>query len=200
MATERVGFSSSPSGPEQHEVPKADVFPSSFPQALRRWLEYQGFQSPDALQQLLFPKLKDLSDPSRLMNLKKGAQRLVRALECGETVGLFGDFDLDGTTGLLVLFEGLSGLGFQKIITAQPSRLKDGYGLSVEAVDDFHAAGATVLVSVDVGTNAIDAAERCLKLGIDLIVTDHHLAGSEIANAYALINPNQPGCESGLGH
>ncbi|MBX9768159.1 MAG: single-stranded-DNA-specific exonuclease RecJ [Bdellovibrionales bacterium] len=178
----------------------AGVFPKNFPKALRRWLESRGFSEPEQIQQLLHPKLKDLSDPLKLLNLKKAAVRLVDALQQNETIGLFGDFDLDGTTGLLVLYEGFSGLGFQKLVTAQPSRLHDGYGLSAKAVDDFHQLGAKVLVSVDVGTNALEAGNRCREHKIDFIVADHHLAGADIASAYALINPNQPGCDSGLGH
>lgn len=187
------------SGVELEET-SSDIFPKNFPLALRRWVESKGFSTAEQIQQLLYPKLKDLSDPQTLLNLKKAAVRLVDALQKNETIGLFGDFDLDGTTGLLVLFEGLSGLGFQRLLTAQPSRLNDGYGLSPKAVDDFHAQGVTVLVSVDVGTNALEAGLRCQQHGIDFIVADHHLAGADIAQAYALINPNQPGCDSGLGH
>ena len=177
-----------------------DVFPKNFPPLLKKWLHSRGFSDAEAIQKLLYPKLKDLADPTSLLNLQKAARRLVEARGRGETVALFGDFDLDGTTGLLVLYEGLQALGFSKLLTAQPSRLQDGYGLSTGVVEKFHHAGATVLVSVDVGTNAVEAGRRCHELGIDFIVADHHLAGGELAQAFALINPNQGQCQSGLGH
>lgn len=122
------------------------------------------------------------------------------AFESEEPICIYADFDLDGTTGLALLKTGMEGLGFQNIIGYQPSRLSEGYGVHVAAIQQFEEQGIPLIVTVDVGITAREALIEAENLGIDVIVTDHHLPSGDLPPAYAIINPNQGTCTSNLGH
>jgi single-stranded-DNA-specific exonuclease len=132
--------------------------------------------------------------------METAVNRLVQAFKAQEKVYIYADFDLDGTSGLALLHSALTDFGFNNLGFYQPKRLTEGYGFHVEAVEDIAKNGADLIVTVDVGIGAISAAQRAKALGVDLIITDHHLPKDEIPESLAVVNPNKGTCPSGLGH
>ncbi|MDA0987755.1 MAG: single-stranded-DNA-specific exonuclease RecJ [Chloroflexi bacterium] len=129
-----------------------------------------------------------LEDPLLLPDIGIAISRLQRALLDGEIIGIFGDFDADGITGTALLAEGLENLG-GKVIPYLPHRVKEGHGLSSQAVQAMHEQGVTLIVTVDCGiTSPVEVAEAA-SLGIDTIITDHHTPLPEVPAALAIVNP-----------
>jgi single-stranded-DNA-specific exonuclease len=158
----------------------------------------RGF-SQSSLQQSFFHKpLSDLLPPQSLKGMKEAVTRLVQAFKSQEKICIYGDFDLDGTSGLALLSEGFKAMGFQKVVTFQPLRLKDGYGFHSWVVEDLSSQGVSLIVTVDVGITAVTACEKARELGLDVIITDHHLPGEVKPSAFCIVNPNQGDCPSGL--
>jgi single-stranded-DNA-specific exonuclease len=129
-------------------------------------------------------------DPALLPDLPKAAARLAGAVRAGEPVGVYGDFDVDGLTGAAVLAEGVRLLQGRSAVFI-PNRAEEGHGLNRRGLDELHAQGCRVVISADCGIGDTAAADYAKSLGIDLIVTDHHLIGAEMAPAYAAINPRR---------
>ncbi|HYF01229.1 MAG TPA: single-stranded-DNA-specific exonuclease RecJ, partial [Planctomycetota bacterium] len=122
--------------------------------------------------------------------------RLARALEGGEKIGIFGDYDVDGTSGTAILAKLFRHLG-QEVAYRVPHRKTDGYGLNAKAVEDFAAAGVTLLVTVDCGTNDVEEVALARARGMDVVVLDHHEPAAGVAPATAILNPKLKG--SGYG-
>src|SRR5690606_6037062 len=144
-------------------------------------------------------KLERLRDPLTMKDMPEAVRRLADARDRGETIRVFGDYDVDGTTGAALLSWFFRECGYRFEAT-QPDRFKDGYGLSAKAVDEAKAAGASVLVTVDCGITSFDAALRAKEIGIDLIVLDHHHVDPArgVPEAFAVVDAHRPDCESGL--
>ena len=148
----------------------------------------RGVRDASTAKRFLQPRLDDLPDPLALAGMKAAADRLHKALKEDERIALFGDYDVDGTTGTAILAKFFRLVGRDPLIRI-PHRMTDGYGLSVAAVDDFAAAGVRVLVTIDCGTNDHDAVERARSHGMDVIVVDHHESPTRPSAAFALVNP-----------
>lgn len=174
--------------------------PLPMPNAIWSALYQRGFQTKEAVDSLFSPSLANLKNPFSILNMQKGAERIVQAFEANEPIAIYADFDLDGTSGLALLYEGLKGLGFSNVQYYQPKRLTEGYGLHAHAIEELHAAGIKVIITVDVGITAVVPAEKAKELGVDLIITDHHQVGPKLPDCYAIINPNVKECTSGLGY
>lgn len=170
------------------------------PEIIRRFLHARGVIAEQQIENLLEPKINNLRNPFDILNMNIGAERLVEAFRKNEKICVYADFDLDGTSGLALLWEGLEKLGFNNIIGYQPLRLSEGYGFHSHVVEDLFQQGIKVIITVDVGITAIDACIKAKELGIDVIITDHHLPASKLPEAYAVINPNQNADSSNLGY
>lgn len=173
---------------------------SAPPELIRRLLSIRGYAEPESIGRLLSPQVKDLKDPRVLLNMDKAVARLLEAYRRSEKICIYADFDLDGTSGLALLYYGLKALGFRDLVRYQPKRLSEGYGFHREAVEDLHQQGVRLIVTVDVGITSNAAVERAQELGIDVVLTDHHLPGEVLPPAHAVVNPNQPADSSGLGY
>jgi single-stranded-DNA-specific exonuclease len=137
------------------------------------------------------PKIRDfLPDPSCFRDMDKGAKRLADAIQGGETVAIFGDYDVDGATSAALLKLLLRRLGAEALVYI-PDRLMEGYGPSGKALVELKAKGASVAVCVDCGAQAFDALEEAKAAGLDIIVVDHHQCASLLPVAFAMINPNR---------
>jgi single-stranded-DNA-specific exonuclease len=136
--------------------------------------------------------LADLSPPEGLPDLDRATERLARAIRAGERIAVCGDYDVDGMTGtaLLVRFFRLAG---GNVTWSIPHREKDGYGLSSATIERLAADGVKVAVTVDNGSTAVEPIKRAVELGIDVVITDHHIADGELPPAYAIVNPQLPG-------
>ena len=130
----------------------------------------------------------DLTDAALMPNLDIAVERLARACRGGETVAVFGDYDVDGVTSTTILVEGLRDLGARPIAYL-PHRFSEGYGPNVTAVRALAAQGATVLVTADCGTSAVTEVAEANALGMDVLVLDHHTVPSELPAALAIVNP-----------
>src|SRR6185295_2369233 len=140
-----------------------------------------------------------MPDPSVLSGMDAAAARIADAAMRGETVAIFGDYDVDGATSAATLARFLRFAGIDPIIHI-PDRLFEGYGPNTEAVRALAAQGATLLVTVDCGTTSIEPLAEAKRLGLDVIVIDHHLADETLPPALAVVNPNRLDDLSKLGH
>jgi single-stranded-DNA-specific exonuclease len=130
-----------------------------------------------------------------MTGLRSAVERLRAAIERGETVFIYGDYDVDGTTAIVILKSALEICG-GKVEYHVPHRIREGYGMRDEVIEQAAADGIKLIISVDTGIRAFAAAEAAARCGVDLIVTDHHLPQAEgVPKALAVVNPNQHGCD-----
>jgi len=159
-----------------------------------RILFQRGYQTSQDVGTFLSPSLDDLHDPMLMRGMDAAVRRLVEAIHNKESILLYGDYDVDGTTSIVILTKALALLG-AKAAFHVPHRLKDGYGMRPEVIDQASAEGVRLIVSVDTGIRAGAVVRHARELGIDVIVTDHHLPEEELPPAVAVLNPNQVGCQ-----
>jgi single-stranded-DNA-specific exonuclease len=147
------------------------------------------------------PRIRDfLPDPNCFKDMEKGAKRLADAIEAGETIAIFGDYDVDGATSAALLVLLLRQLGAEPIVYI-PDRLMEGYGPSGKALVELKARGAKVAICVDCGAQAFEALEEAKAAALDVIVVDHHQCASLLPEAHAMINPNRlDESEDGAAH
>jgi len=166
--------------------------------ALARLLAGRGVK-PDDVHDVLNPTLKRLMpDPLVLLNMDKAVARVKAAIENGEQIAIFGDYDVDGSCSSALLHDFLVALGVKPRIYI-PDRMTEGYGPSANAMHILKAEGASLVVTVDCGATAKDALSAARDAGLDVIVLDHH-AVEEAPPAFAQVNPNQAGDASGLSY
>lgn len=158
-----------------------------------RVLAARGFSDPAAARRFLHPTLADLHDPLLLAGMREAVARVRLAIEQNHPILLYGDYDVDGTSAIVILKKTLDLLGGNASFHV-PHRLRDGYGMKSEVVEAAAAAGVKLIVSVDTGIRANDVVRHAAQFGIDVIVTDHHLPESELPPALAVLNPNRPDC------
>jgi single-stranded-DNA-specific exonuclease len=159
-----------------------------------RVLVHRGLAEPEAARRFLDPRFDDLYDPLAMRDMAAAAERLARAIRDGERILIYGDYDVDGTTSVVLLTKTIELAGGTATYHV-PHRLKDGYGMRAEVVEAAAAQNVKLIVSVDTGIRAAEVVARARELGIDTIVTDHHLPEQELPPAVAVLNPNRPDCE-----
>jgi single-stranded-DNA-specific exonuclease len=169
------------------------------PELLARILAGRNVEA-DAVDAFLDPTIKvSMPDPNVLTAMPEAAARIADAAMRGESIAIFGDYDVDGATSAAVLARFLRHCGVEPIIHI-PDRLFEGYGPNVEAVRALAARGATLLVTVDCGTTSIEPLSEAKALGMDIVVIDHHQADEALPPALAIVNPNRRDDLSGLGY
>jgi single-stranded-DNA-specific exonuclease len=165
------------------------------PTLIAELLLARGIATPEEAERFFNPRVHDLLAPAEMLGMAAALTRLRQAITTGETVLIYGDYDVDGTTATVLLktaIEICGGVARYHI----PHRLKEGYGMHGDVLAEAKATGITLVISVDTGIRAHAASERALALGLDLIVTDHHLPDETLGvpHALAVLNPNQAGC------
>lgn len=169
------------------------------PEIVGRLLVSRGVDF-DAVDAFLNPALKSqLPDPYLLMDMEKAATRIADAIQSGEKVAVFGDYDVDGATSSALLARFFRMLG-REIDVYIPDRVIEGYGPNAAALLKLREKGATLLITVDCGTTAFDALAAGTKAGLDIVVLDHHRAEPQLPDAFAVVNPNRIDDTSGEGH
>ncbi|WP_315779031.1 MULTISPECIES: single-stranded-DNA-specific exonuclease RecJ [unclassified Bradyrhizobium] len=154
----------------------------------------------DAVNDFLDPTIRKLMpDPFTVTQMETAAQRIADAAVKGEKVAIFGDYDVDGATSAALLAWHLRHCGLDPLIHI-PDRIFEGYGPNVEAIRALASKGATLLVTVDCGTTSLEPLAEARRLGMSVVVIDHHQCGEELPEVEALVNPNRPDDLSGLGH
>jgi single-stranded-DNA-specific exonuclease len=162
---------------------------------LARLLLMRGIQEVESAQRYLAPSLADLHSPYLMAGMKSAVERLDAAIERKEGILIYGDYDVDGTTAIVILKTAIELSGGCADFHV-PHRIREGYGMKDDVIERAAAAGIRLIISVDTGIRAFAAAETAARLGVDLIVTDHHLPRSDgVPKALSVLNPNQQGCE-----
>ena len=169
------------------------------PEMLARVLAGRGVEI-DAVEDFLDPTIRRLMpDPNTVTQMEAASRRIAEAAIRGEKVAIFGDYDVDGATSAALLAWHLRHCGLDPLIHI-PDRIFEGYGPNVEAIRMLAGNGAKLLVTVDCGTTSIEPLAEAKKLGMSVVVIDHHQCGDVLPEVDALVNPNRPDDLSGLGH
>jgi single-stranded-DNA-specific exonuclease len=152
----------------------------------------RGVSDIDSARAFLNPSLNDLSDPDLLPGIDAAVERVYEAARNKGRIMIYGDYDVDGTaaTALLLRFLRLAGLDVDFYV---PNRIDEGYGLNLDAIDEFKKNGVDLIITVDCGVSAVEECERAREAGIDVIVTDHHEPGANVSTACAVIDPKLTG-------
>jgi single-stranded-DNA-specific exonuclease len=153
----------------------------------------RGYGEPDTARDFLAPKLDALHDPFLMKGVDRAIERLRCAIDKREPVLLYGDYDVDGTCSIVILKKAIELLGGRADFHI-PHRLKDGYGMRSDVIERAAQTGIRLIVSVDTGIRANEVVRQANLLGVDVIVTDHHLPEAELPPALAVLNPNRPDC------
>jgi single-stranded-DNA-specific exonuclease len=158
---------------------------------LQRIYQSRGIDSQASLDR----RLNCLPEPQSMTGLDAATQRLVTAAKKQQSVLIVGDFDADGATSSALMVLGLRAMGFQSVDFLVPNRFDYGYGLTPEIVDLAAEKSPDLIITVDNGISSVEGVARANKLAIEVIVTDHHLPGTQLPDALAIVNPNQQGCD-----
>jgi len=162
------------------------------PALVAQLLLNRGVHEPTEADRFLRAPLKGLHPPQLLPGVNEAVERLLGAIRAGRPICVYGDYDVDGVTGTAILVQGLRLLG-GKVDLYVPHRLSEGYGLNAEALRQIAKGGSQVVVTVDCGIASLDEAEEARRLGLELIITDHHAFKDSLPAADVLIHPRLPG-------
>jgi single-stranded-DNA-specific exonuclease len=155
----------------------------------------RGISDAESVSAFLSPSLSHLHAPERMTGLPAAVDRISAAIERQEPILIYGDYDVDGTMAVIILKTAVELCGGAADFHV-PHRIREGYDMRDDVIERAAAAGIRLIISVDMGIRAFAPAETARRLGVDLIVTDHHLPGPDgVPNALAVVNPNQKGCE-----
>jgi len=168
------------------------------PPVVAQLLVSRGVYRADDARHFLDAKLVGLRDPGELPGISQAVELISEAIASATPITIYGDYDADGMTGAAILVNGLRLLkaDVQYFI---PNRLEEGYGLNVEAIERLHRRGRRMIISVDCGIASIEQADLCRRLGITLIITDHHQFGDRLPDAAAIVHPRLPGSSYPFG-
>lgn len=156
-------------------------------------LSGRGYSTAADARQFLDPSLEALHDPQKMRDMGTAVDRIWSAIQKQELILLYGDYDVDGTTSIVILKTALELLN-ARVDFHVPHRLKDGYGMRSEVIERASAEDVRLIISVDTGIRASHVVRQANELGIDVIITDHHLPESDLPPALAVLNPNRPDC------
>lgn len=158
-------------------------------------LTTRGIVDEQSAEEFLYPRIDMMYDPFQMHGMERAVERIKQAIERGEQIWIYGDYDVDGTTATALLLSVFRHLGVQASYYI-PNRFDEGYGLNTDATEKLGASGCDVLITVDCGVSSITEVERANELGIDVIVTDHHEPKEgNIPPAYVVLNPRLEVCE-----
>jgi len=162
---------------------------------LRAIVARRGITNEDEYRRFVAPCIEDLHDPATIHGIGEACERIERAVRDGETILIYGDYDVDGVTSIVLLQTVLRALGADAAHVV-PHRLVDGYGLKTSVIDRVLTdRDVKLIITVDCGITSVDPVRQAIDRGIDVIVTDHHLPPELLPDAAAVLNPKQPGCE-----
>ena len=156
-------------------------------------LAARGIVRPEDAQRLLTPSREPIPDPMLLRDMDRAVRRVRLALENGELIAVYGDYDVDGITATCLLTQFLTARG-GRVVPYIPSRLGEGYGLNPEALHALAQQGVALILTVDCGITAVEETALAGALGIDVVITDHHACKEDLPAAAAVVDPHQPGC------
>ncbi len=153
----------------------------------------RGIRTYEEARSFFRPNLEALHDPFLMKDMDKAVKRVGAALDKGERIMVYGDYDVDGTTAVAVVYGFLKTLS-DRIWYYQPDREREGYGVSERGIEYAAELGVNLVIALDCGIKAVDRVEDARSRGIDFIICDHHLPGEVIPNAIAVLDPKQNDC------
>ncbi|MBU4480006.1 single-stranded-DNA-specific exonuclease RecJ [Patescibacteria group bacterium] len=166
-----------------------------YPELLGQLLFSRGIETREEAEKFLKPDYyRDTYDPFLLKDMKKSVERILKAINQNEKILIFSDYDADGIPGAVVLHDFFKKIGYKNFENYIPHRHNEGYSLNIEAIKKFSENGVTLIITIDCGISDIEEIKEAQKLGMDVIVTDHHVVGEKIPSAFAIINPKQEDC------
>ena len=163
---------------------------SGFPPLIAQLLYNRGLTEPSQVESFIAADERLSGNPFLLPDMQQAVARIYRALLSGENIAIYGDFDADGITATALLVQGLTSLG-GKVIPYIPHRLTEGYGLKITALENLHRQGISLVITVDCGITALAQVKKAKRMGLDIIITDHHTPLPEIPPAVAVVNPKR---------
>lgn len=161
------------------------------PNPICQLLVARGYRDADVAKLYLRPRLEQLREPSTLFDLPRAVARIADAIRGDETILVHGDYDVDGMSSTALMTRVLRGCGAKSVIPFVPNRITDGYDLGPAGVAAALSAHATLVITCDCGTSAVEAVDSLNAAGVDVIITDHHLPSSALPAAYAVCNPRR---------
>ena len=163
-------------------------------QVVAKLLYNRGYTDVAAAKAFIYMESEMLMNPFKMKDLTKGIDGIKAAIDRGERITVYGDYDVDGVTSVCTLYLYLKSLG-AAVDYYIPNRAGEGYGVSTQAIDAIKENGSRLIITVDTGTTAVEEVEYAKSIGVDFIVTDHHECRSDLPDALAVINPHRPDCE-----
>lgn len=160
---------------------------------IAKLLYNRGYHDPASAKEFIYMESEMLSTPFEMIDMEKGIERIKRAVDNGEKITVYGDYDVDGVTAVCTLYLYLKSIGAD-VEYYIPNRSGEGYGVSCAAIDMIKANGTTLIITVDTGITAIEEVDYASEIGVDFIITDHHECHTELPRACAAINPHRPDC------
>ena len=164
---------------------------SGFPALINQLFYNRGLTEPSRLESFLAADERLSGDPLLLPGMPQAVSRIYQAMLAGESIAVYGDFDTDGITATALLVQGLSTLN-TKAVPYIPHRLTEGYGLKTAALENLYRQGVSLVISVDCGITGLAEVNRAKRMGLDVIVTDHHIPPAVVPSATAVVNPKLP--------
>lgn len=165
-----------------------------FSPIFRSLMRVRGLQTSGDVLSFLSPNLGQLKDPRDMKNMQRACERTLRAIEAEEKIGIFTDYDVDGVCSAALIQRFLINIGSQPPEIFIPDRVNDGYGLNIRGIEELKRKGVSLLITADCGITAVREVEHARSLGMDVIITDHHVVGCEVPDAYCILNPKQSDC------
>ncbi|MEK9741192.1 MAG: single-stranded-DNA-specific exonuclease RecJ, partial [Flavobacteriaceae bacterium] len=162
------------------------------PYTIAHLLVQRGVISFEDAKLFFRPEAAHLHDPFLMKDMDRAIQRIERALSSQEKIMVFGDYDVDGTTSVALVASYLK--DFTEVVAYIPDRYKEGYGISIQGIDEAHKLGVSLIIALDCGIKANEETTYAKELGIDFIICDHHLPGPELPSAYAVLDPKRDDC------
>jgi len=163
------------------------------PKIIANLLTIRGIKDFETAKYFFRPSLDKLHDPFLMKDMDLAVSRINKAKELEETIMIYGDYDVDGTTSVSLLYSFLSKF-FNNVIPYMPDRYKEGYGVSIQGINIAHKKGVSLIVTLDCGINALEQVDYAKERGVDFIICDHHLPSSDIPNAIAVLDPKRNDC------
>ena len=161
---------------------------------LANLLVQRGIDTLEKAKKFFNPQLSDLHDPFLMKDMDKAVERVERAVRNREKIMVYGDYDVDGTTAVALVYKFLRQIGHKDLLFYIPDRYTEGYGISTKGIDNAARKGATLIIALDCGIKAIEKVDYAKRKGVDFIICDHHLPAEEIPRAVAVLDPKRADC------
>ena len=161
---------------------------------LANLLVQRGIDTLEKAKKFFNPQLSDLHDPFLMKDMDKAVERVERAVRNREKIMVYGDYDVDGTTAVALVYKFLRQIGHKDLLFYIPDRYTEGYGISTKGIDHAARKGATLIIALDCGIKAIEKVDYAKRKGVDFIICDHHLPAEEIPRAVAVLDPKRTDC------